>query len=97
MADEEKSKVDKSEKPDKPVESDSKSPAKKKVKGRNRIARWFREMRSELKKVVWPTPKQIMNNTFVALSVMTVAAIVIWGIDYAGSQIFQAIRLLGGR
>jgi len=97
MADEKKEKLDKSEKPDKPVETDSKTPAKKKVKGRNRFARWFREMRSELKKVVWPTPKQIVNNTFVALSVMSVAAVVIWGIDYAGSQIFQAIRLLAGR
>ena len=73
--------------------------AKKKVKakGSNRIAKWFREMRSELKKVVWPTPKQILNNTLVSLSVMVASAIVIWAIDQAGGQIFQAIRLLGGR
>jgi len=75
----------------------AKKPVKKKKKGSNRIARWFREMRSELKKVVWPTPKQIVNNTGVALSVMVVAAIVVWAIDQAGGQIFQAIRLLGRR
>jgi len=75
----------------------SKTPGKKKVKGSNRIARWFREMRSELKKVVWPTPKQIVNNTFVALTVMAAAAVVIWAIDYVGGQIFQAIRVLAGR
>ena len=75
-----------------------KAPAKKKrVKGSNRFAKWFREMRSELKKVVWPTPKQIINNTLVSLSVMIASAIVIWAIDQAGSQIFQAIRLLGSR
>ena len=74
-----------------------KTPAKKKVKGSNRIAKWFREMRSELKKVVWPTPKQIMNNTLVALSVMAVAAVVIWAIDWASGQIFQAIRTIAGR
>ena len=91
MAEDKKNKLEKTD------AAASKAPVKKKVKGRNRFARWFREMRSELKKVVWPTPKQIMNNTFVALSVMTTAAIVIWGIDYAGSQIFQAIRLLAGR
>ena len=62
-----------------------------------RIARWFREMRSELKKVVWPTPKQIVNNTFVALSVMVAAGIVIWAVDQVGGQIFQAVRLLGGK
>ena len=62
-----------------------------------RIAKWFREMRSEMKKVIWPTPKQIVNNTLVSLSVMVVSAIVIWAVDQAGAQIFQAIRLLGGR
>ena len=25
--------------------------------------RWFREMRSELKKVVWPAPKKVAKNT----------------------------------
>jgi len=73
------------------------SKRKKRVKGSNRFARWFREMRSELKKVVWPTPKQILNNTLVSLSVMVASAIVIWAVDQAGGQIFQAIRLLGRR
>ena len=68
---------------------------KKRVKGSNRLIRWFREMRSELKKVVWPTPKQILNNTLVSLTVMVAAAIVIWAIDQAGTQIFQAIMLFG--
>ena len=75
----------------------AKTPAKRKIKGKNRFARWFREMRSELKKVVWPTPKQILNNTLVSLSVMVVAAIVIWALDQVGGNIFQAIRQLGNR
>ena len=74
-----------------------KAPAKRKIKGSNRIAKWFREMRSELKKVVWPTPKQILNNTLVSLSVMAVSAVAIWAIDWASGQIFQAIRTLAGR
>ena len=28
-----------------------------------RLSRWFREMKSELKKVVWPTKSQMVNNT----------------------------------
>jgi len=75
-----------------------KAPAKKKkAKGSNKIAKWFREMRSELKKVVWPTPKQIINNTLVSLVVMVASAIAIWAVDQAAGQIFQAIRLLGSR
>jgi len=84
-------KIEKLSTPD-PV--DTKTPAtskKRKVKGSNRIAKWFREMRSELKKVVWPTPKQIVNNTFVALTVMTCASIMIWALDFVAGHIFIAI------
>jgi len=85
---------DKIEKLDTPDQTESKTPAvakKRKVKGSNRFARWFREMRSELKKVVWPTPKQIVNNTFVALTVMACAAILIWALDEIASRIFMTI------
>jgi len=85
---------EKIEKLETPEQTSSKTPAttkKRRVKGSNRFAKWFREMRSELKKVVWPTPKQIVNNTFVALTVMTCAAILIWALDLAAGEIFVAI------
>jgi preprotein translocase subunit SecE len=80
---------------EKKEQSAAPSPEKKRKRGNNRVSRWFREMRSELKKVVWPTPKQIVNNSFVALTVMFFSAIVIWVIDQIGTQIFQAVLLLG--
>ena len=49
-------------------------------------ARWFRETRSEIKKVVWPTSRQISNNTFVVLVVMLVAAVVLWAFDSVASR-----------
>ena len=61
-----------------------------------RVAKWFREMKSELKKVIWPTPKQVTNNTIVALVVMAVSAVVIWGFDQIASQIVKAIMTLVG-
>ena len=70
--------------------------SEEKKKRRGGIGKWFREMRAELKKVVWPTPKQTLNNTIVALTVMAITAVVIWAIDQVGGQIFQAIRTLGG-
>ena len=85
-------KIEKLDTPDQTTMKATASSTKRKVKGRNRIAKWFREMRSELKKVVWPTPRQIVNNTFVALTVMACAAIVIWALDVASGQIFEAIR-----
>lgn len=43
--------------------------------------RWFREMRSELKKIVWPTPDKVAKNTgTVILSTMIIGAC-IWIFD----------------
>ena len=75
---------------------ENKVPAKKKKKNffqrvGSGIAKWFREMRSELKKVVWPTRKQIVNNTAVALVVMLASAVVIWGADEIASLVVNAL------
>ena len=66
----------------------------KKLSFPKRVAKWWREMKSELKKVVWPTKKQIVNNTIVALVVMIVAAIVIWGFDEIAQLIIRALVTL---
>lgn len=47
--------------------------------------KWLRDMKSELKKVVWPTGKQIANNTGIVLAVMAVAAVLLWGFDSLAS------------
>ena len=51
-----------------------------------RIARWFRETRSELRKVVWPTRKQLINNTgIVIVAVIIVGAamsVMDWGFQF---------------
>ena len=50
--------------------------AEKKVEKKGRIALWFREMRSELKKVTWPTPAQVYKNTIIVLVVCAVFAVI---------------------
>lgn len=71
----------------------AKSDAKKKrQRKRNPAAKWFREMKSEMKKVSWPTRKQTINNTLVALVVMVASGIVIWGVDQVAATIFEGIR-----
>ena len=61
-----------------------------------RIKKWFRDMKSELKKIVWPTPEQVLKNTAVALAMMAVSALVIWGFDsLAGAAVNGLITLVG--
>ena len=45
------------------------------------ISAWFREMRSELKKVVWPSGKQVYKNTCIVLIVCAIFAIITWLMD----------------
>ena len=55
----------------------------KKVKDRGR---WFREMKSELKKVVWPSGKETMKNTGTVMLCSLVVGAFIW--------IFDAVAVL---
>ena len=68
----------------------------KKLSFFKKVAKWWREMKSELKKVVWPSPKQIANNTFAALVVMAISAIVIWGFDEIAQLIVKAVISIAG-
>ena len=67
-----------------------------KPKFTERVKKWFREMRSALKKVVWPTPKQVGKNTLVSLVMMALAAIVLGGFDWLASAAVNALITLVG-
>ena len=69
----------------------------KKLPFGKRVAKWWREMKSELKKVVWPSSKQVVNNTVVAVVVIIISAIVIWGFDEIAQLIVQAVLKLAGK
>ena len=56
------------------------------------ICRYFRELRSELKKVVWPTPKQVLKNTLVVLACVLVVGILIWAFDAFAKMGMKALR-----
>ena len=61
-----------------------------------RIGKWFREMRSELKKVVWPTPKALVKNSLVSVAFMLVSALVLWGADTIASLAVSLLFNLAG-
>ena len=46
------------------------------------ICKYFRELRSELKKVVWSTPKQVLRNTAIVLACVLVVGVFIWVFDF---------------
>lgn len=68
---------------------------KKPAKARRSIAQVFREMVAELKKVTWPTKKELINYTIVVVVFIVVMAAVTGLLDALASAIFQFIINIG--
>lgn len=68
----------------------------KKLSFMQRVKKWTREMKSELKKVIWPSRKQTVNNSAVALVVMAASAVGIWVFDELAQYIVKALITLAG-
>lgn len=50
-------------------------------KQKKSVVKYFKDAKSEFKKVVWPTRKSVFNNTVVVIVAMVVCGLVIWGMD----------------
>ena len=46
------------------------------------VVKYFRELKSELKKVVWPTPKQVLKNALIVVGCVVVVGVFIWLFDF---------------
>ena len=72
--------------------------AKKEAKGFKKffsgIARLFRDLKSEFTKIVWPSKKQVINNTLIVIAAILVIGAFIWGLDAILSLIVSALAKL---
>lgn len=66
-------------------DKDQKKPVEKKKDKKpgfwSKIKQFLKETKSELKKVVWPTPNQVANNTLVVVVVVVICAVFIGCVD----------------
>lgn len=63
------------------VSKKGKKEKKSEKKQPNKVAKWFKDLRIEFKKVVWPTKKTVINNTAVVLAVVAGSAIIVGLLD----------------
>lgn len=57
--------------------------AKKEVKNNKDKTSFVKSFKAELKKVVWPTPKQLFNNTVAVLAIVIITALIVFILDFA--------------
>jgi len=60
---------------------------------RKRFVRFVKDIRNELKKVIWPTKKQLVNNTITVLFVCLVVGAIIWVLDFGLARLVEAVLL----
>jgi len=64
------------------AESGSVATKKESRRGGNRISGFFREVVSELRKVIWPTRKELLTYTGVVIAFVTVMTTIVAVLDY---------------
>ena len=55
------------------------------------VKKYFRELRSELKKVVWPTPQQVLKNALIVCGCVLVVGVFIWVFDFVAGFGIEAL------
>ena len=52
---------------------------------------FMKSFKAELKKVIWPTPKQLFNNTVAVLAIVLITAVIVFVLDFT----FESINKYG--
>lgn len=56
--------------------------AKNENKSDNKVKKhFFKDFKAELKRVIWPTPKQLINNTTAVVTIVIITAIIVFALD----------------
>ena len=54
---------------------------KKEMKNNKDKTSFMKSFKAELKKVIWPTPKQLFNNTVAVLAIVLITALIVFVLD----------------
>ncbi len=60
-------------------------------KKENRVAKYFREARAEMRKVTWPTRQEALHLTGIVLAVTVAMAILLWILDLLFTGVMSAL------
>ena len=67
------------------------SNAPEKVKGQKVVSDYFKNVRAEVRKVIWPTRHELVSFTGVVIFTCAVFSLGIWIVDSVFSTILQAV------
>mgnify|MGYP004564428979 CR=1 FL=1 len=62
-----------------------------KKKNNEKQRHFLKDVKAELKKVIWPTPKQLVNNTLAVIAIVIVVGVIVFALDVC----FEKLNSLG--
>ena len=65
--------------------------ANKNKKEKKEKKHFFKDFKAELKKVIWPTPKQLVNNTVAVVTIVLITAVIVFVLDV----VFESMNTYG--
>ncbi len=69
--------------PEKAKKSDKKKPGK--------VKKWFKDLKSEFSKVVWPSKSTVITNTSVVLAVVVASSVIVGLLDWGFGALMQLV------
>ena len=63
----------------------------KEAKNKKERKHFFKDFKAELKKVIWPTPKQLVNNTVAVITIVLITAVIVFALDF----VFEKMNTYG--
>ena len=63
----------------------------KKKAGPSKIVKWWRDTWAEIRRVIWPTRRQLFNLTLVVLGLSVAMAILMWAFDQLFTQLYALL------
>ena len=61
------------------------------VRAAKAVAKFFKDLKGENKKIVWPSAKTVLKNTGIVLAVVLIVGMAIWLVDFGLSEGMNAL------
>jgi preprotein translocase subunit SecE len=61
-----------------------------------RLVRYFKDVRAEMRRVVWPTRAEIINSSWIVVITLAIFIVLIFAFDQVSTVIIGALARVGG-
>jgi len=61
-----------------------------------RLSRYYNDVRAEMKRVVWPSRKEVINSSGIVLATLAIFIVLIFTLDYVSAALVAFLAKAGG-